>query len=112
MIFDKIDKKMAIRTFCFAVISVLGIVLYHENPDIVNNNLLIFVLLIAFFLFREVTCWYHKINKRVELLETQILLMRKENALLGSIKKLMETQNRIGYTLLKKQVNSISNKNQ
>ena len=48
-----------------------------ETGNVIAIIILVFLLLIlAYFLMREVTCWYFKINKRIDLMEENNRLLR------------------------------------
>ena len=56
-----------------------------QRGNIMDGEIIIFFIIgitIAvglFFLFRLITCWYLKINKRVDLLEQQVRLLTEMN---------------------------------
>ena len=56
-----------------------------QRGSIMDSEIIIFFIIgvaIAvglFFLFRLITCWYLKINKRVDLLEQQVRLLTEMN---------------------------------
>jgi len=46
-------------------------------PDLSPVLYIILIAVLVFLIIREVICWYLKINKRVELLTEQNLLLKK-----------------------------------
>ena len=64
---------------------VLHVILNYDLRRFGSSEIIIFFIIgvaIAvglFFLFRLITCWYLKINKRVDLLEQQVRLLTEMN---------------------------------
>ena len=47
------------------------------NDSLSISLVILIILIVVFIILREVNCWYWKINKRIDLLEKQNLLIEK-----------------------------------